>query len=168
MAKTRERKIAYEMYVNQNKTAKETARLVGVAEKTMSDWVNANNERWKKEREARNMAPSKRTGNIEQIISDLANKRIELGRQLTNAEADGDTEKATETRKEISKIDDAVSKWNKTLRDINKENKVSLAVYLEVMQSIFDALQSQNTKLFMQTLEFQEQHIHDISLKLGM
>ena len=84
------------------------------------------------------------------------------------AEKEANKELVEETRKNISKIDDAVSKWNKTLRDINKEAKIPLATYLEVMQSIFEALQHYNPKLYMQTLDFQEKHIHDASLKYSM
>jgi len=166
MAKERERKTAHILYVEQKKTAAEVAGLVGVSEKTMSAWVIKYH--WKTERDARNTSPYKRIENIENIITDLAAERIVLGRQLVVAEKEANKELVEETRKNISKIDDAVSKWNKTLRDINKEAKIPLATYLEVMQSIFEALQHYNPKLFMQTLDFQEKHIHDASIKYGM
>lgn len=166
MAKERERKTAHILYVEQKKTAAEAAALVGVSEKTMSAWVIK--YKWKAERDARNTSPYKRIENIENIITDLAAERIVLGRQLVVAEKEANKELVEETRKNISKIDDAVSKWNKTLRDINKEAKIPLATYLEVMQSIFEALQHYNPKLFMQTLDFQEKHIHDASIKYGM
>lgn len=166
MAKERERRTAHILYVEQKKTAKEVAELVGVSEKTLSDWVVK--FKWKTERDARNTSPYKRIENIENIITDLAEERIVLGRQLIVAEKEGNKELVDETRKNISKIDDAVSKWNKTLRDINKEARIPLSTYLEVMQTIFEALQHYNPKLYMQSLEFQEKHIHQVSLKLGM
>jgi sugar-specific transcriptional regulator TrmB len=168
MAKDREKKIAYDMYVYMGKTAKEISERTGVSEKTLSGWINANEGLWKKERESRNMSPAKRVANIEQIISGLADKRLKLDRELDEAENGNDPEKAEEIRKSIAKTDDAVSKWNKTLRDINKENRIPLAVYLEVMQSIFDALKIADQKLYMKTIDFQEKHIHDISIKLSI
>lgn len=166
MAKERERKTAHILYVEQKKTAAEVAVLVGVSEKTLSAWVIKYN--WKNERDARNTSPYKRIENLESIIAGLAEERIQLSRSLPEAEKAGKIDEVKELRSSISKIDDAVSKWNKTLRDINKEAKIPLATYLEVMQTIFEALQHYNTKLFMQTLDFQEKHIHEVSLKLSM
>ena len=166
MAKERERRTAHILYVEQKKTAKEVAELVGVSEKTLSDWVSK--FKWKTERDARSTSPTQRINNIESIIAGLAEERIELSRRLPESEKTGNKEEVDEIRKQISKLDDAVSKWNKTLRDINKESKIPLSTYLEVMQSIFEALQHYNPKLFMQTLDFQEKHIHDASLKLSL
>ncbi len=168
MAKEKEKKLAYILFVEQKKQAKEISQLLNVSEKTLSKWINADNERWKKEQRVRNTSPAERVGNIEQIISNMADERISKSRQLTEAEKAGDHELASDIRKEISKIDDAVSKWNKTLRDINKESKVPMSTYLEVMETIFQALQAHDPKLFMQTIDFQEKHIHDVSLKMSM
>lgn len=166
MAKERERRLAHILYVDQKKTAKEVAEMVGVSEKTLSDWVAK--FKWKTERDARNTSPGKRIANIESIISGLADERIELSSRLIESEKDADKEGVNEIRKQISKLDDAVSKWNKTLRDINKDARIPLATYLDVMQSIFDALQAYDPKLYMQTLSFQESHIHTVSLKMGL
>lgn len=168
MAKEKEKKLAYILFVEQRKTAKEISQLLNVSEKTLSIWINADDERWKKEQRARNTSPANRVANIEQIISTLADDRLRKGAELVEAEKAHDQKLASEIRQDISKIDDAVSKWNKTLRDINKESQVPLATYLEVMQAIFQALQAYNPVLFMQTIDFQEKHIHDASLKLSM
>lgn len=168
MAKEKEKKLAYILFVEQRKTAKEISQLLNVSEKTLSNWINADSERWKKEQRARNTSPGERVANIEQIISNLADDRLRKGAELAEAEKGQNLIRASEIRQEISKIDDAVSKWNKTLRDINKENQVPLATYLDIMDTIFKALQAYNPKLFMQTLDFQEKHIHDASLKLSM
>ncbi|MBN2814970.1 MAG: helix-turn-helix domain-containing protein [Bacteroidales bacterium] len=166
MAKERERRLAHILYVEQKKTAKEVAEMVGVSEKTLSDWVTKFN--WKTERSARNTSPSQRIANLENIIAGIAEERIELTRQLAQVELTAAREEVEEIRKQISKLDDAVSKWNKTLRDINKEARIPLATYLEVMQTIFDALQAYDPKLYMQTLNFQEHHVHTVSLKMGL
>lgn len=168
MAKDKERKLAYILFVEQKKTAKDIAKLVNVSEKTLSAWINADGERWKKDQRARHASSSNRVANIEQIISNLADDRIRKSLELEKAENSADHETASDIRKDISKIDDAASKWNKALRDINKENKVPLATYLEIMQTIFQALQADDPALFLKTVDFQERHIHDVSLKLSM
>ncbi len=168
MAKKQERKIAYEMYVILQKTAKEIHEVTGVSEKTLSRWINDNDGVWKKERAARSASPQKRISNIEKIISDLAERRIQKDRELIEAENSGNRERQTELKQDISKIDDAVSKWNKTLEGINKDSKHSLTTYLDVMETIFQTLQAYDVKLFMQTLDFQEKHVHDASLKLSI
>jgi transposase len=166
MAKERERKTAHILYVQQKKSASEVANLVGVSEQTLSAWVTKYH--WKTERDARNTSPYRRIENLESIISGLADERIELSRRQAESEKAGNREEVDEIRKQISKLDDAVSKWNKTLRDINKEARIPLSTYLEVMQTIFDAMQAYDPKLYMQTLDFQENHIHTVSLKLSM
>jgi predicted transcriptional regulator len=166
MAKDRERRTAHILYVEQKKTAKEVAELVGVSEKTMSDWVTKHN--WKAERDARSTSPTQRINNIEAIIGGLAQDRLDLQRKLETAEKNGNKDEVVQLRSDMSKLDDSVSKWNKTLRDINKESKVPLGVYLNVMESIFNSLQAFDPKLHFQTIAFQEKHIHEMSIKLGM
>ena len=165
MAKEKEKKIAKILYIEQNKDAKEISTLIGVSEVTLSKWVNENNESWKKQRNARMSNPSVRTDNIKQIINDLSEQRITLGHQLKIAERDSDLEECTLTRKSIASIDDAVSKWNKTLTSIDKENQVTLSSYLAVMEMLFEAIKAYDEKLFFNTLDFQEVHLNEVSLK---
>jgi len=167
MAKDKERTIGHDLYVFQGKTAKEAAALLSVSEKTFSSWVNANDGAWKKERDARTTSPNKRIENIREIIGSLADRRIILGRELIALESgDSDAESLEAKRKEISQIDDAVSKWNKTLKDLDKENRVSLAAHLRVMDEIFDTMRNFDEKLYYSTLKFQEQYLVTISSKL--
>lgn len=165
MAKEKERKTAHILFVEQNKSQKDIAQLLGVTEKTVSDWVNKNG--WKEEQTARNASPARRINNIKAIITGLSEERIELSTQVRAAEQDGDEKTANSIRERISKIDDAVSKWNKTLENIDRENQITLSIYLEVMDRIFNALRLYDTKLYMNTVEFQEQHLHRITIELG-
>ncbi len=166
MAKDQERAIAHNLYVEQGKTAKEISALLHVSEKTISAWVNANDEAWKKERNARTTSPLKRIENIREIIGNLADRRINLGKELITLEKDGDNEAIEAKRKEISQIDDAVSKWNKTLKDLDKENRVSLAGHLKIMDEIFDTMRHFDEKLYYNTIKFQEHYLVVISSKL--
>lgn len=162
--KKNENRTARVLYVEQGKTAKDIAELLGVTAKTVGEWVNKGN--WKRERDARMASPANRIENINNIIGDLSEQRLHNNQKLKEAEQKGDTELVNELRAQLSKIDDAVSKWNKTLETINKEAKVSLTTYLYVMDNIFKHLNNYNPKLFMNTLDFQEAHINDISNKL--
>ena len=69
-------------------------------------------------------------------------------------------------RAEAASIDDAISKWNKRIENLNKEGKITLALYIEVMERIFEALRTANEPLYLQTLDFQENHLEDIAHKL--
>ena len=167
MAKEKEKTTARILYVEQGKTAKEIHHLLGVSEKTISTWVNANAEAWKKERISRMTSPSKRIENIRQIIGNLADRRILLGKEVALLEMQEDIDELDKKRKEISQIDDAVSKWNRTLRDIDHENKISLSAYLHVMDDIFEALKRFDAKAYYSLLKFQEIHLNEITNKLA-
>lgn len=167
MAKKEEKKIAYEMYVILQKTLKEIHEVTNVSMKTLSAWINDNDGAWKKERAARSAAPQKRISNLETILFDLAERRINKNRELIKAEEKADQEKVAEIKQEISRIDDAVSKWNKTLDSIKKDTRHNLTTYLDVMESVFKALQAYDVRLFMQTIAFQKKHANEASIKLN-
>lgn len=165
MAKEKERKTAHILYVEQNKAQKEIASLLGITEKTISVWVNK--YEWQKERTARNASPARRKNNIKAIITNLSEERLSLDAEVREFEKSGNHDGATKTRERISKIDDAVSKWNKTLMTIDKENEVTLSAYINVLEQIFNDMRLFNPKLFMETIEFQEQHLHKVTAQLG-
>lgn len=164
MAKDRERKHAESLYVDKGCTAREVAAKVGVTEATVSGWVSKYG--WKARREATTISAVSRFENIRQVVSDLAEERRELKRDLDNALRIGDEAAAAEIRKTIARLDDGVAKWNKALESARDEAQISLSTYLEVMERIFNALRENNEKVYLQTLEFQEQHIVGISNKL--
>lgn len=163
MAKKNEKRTARLLYVEHNKDAKEIAQLIGVSEVTLSKWVNAEN--WRDLRNAKLSIPAARIDNIKQIINDLSEQRIADSIALKEAESNADTEECKHIRIRIAQTDDAVSKWNKTLETVNKENQVTLSTYIAVMEMIFNSLKAYDQKLFYASLEFQEVHLNEISLK---
>jgi len=165
MAKEKERQLAHFYYVEKQQTAKEVAPQVGVSEKTMTAWVNKFG--WKAEREARVCSSESRAENIKQLISEMANERISLNTRLQEALNSGKNKQATEIRQHIGRLDSGVANWNKTLEQIDKKNKIPLHAYLNVMEEVFKALRLHDSKLYMETLPFQEVHVYDISQKLG-
>ena len=164
MAKNRERGNA-KVFFLQGKTQKEIARLVSVQEKTIGEWVKKYS--WKAERDARISSSKNQVQNIKNIISTMAEERLEIQQELTRAKDCENKEEIERLQKEAARVGDEVSKWNKTLENMDKENRVSLSVYLDVMDDIFKAMQQVSPKIFMQTLDFQEAHLSNISLKLG-
>lgn len=163
MAKRKEQKTARIYYVEKGKTAKEIAALLGVSEVTISRWVKDGG--WKAQRTAHVSNPDAQAENIKQLINNLAEQRLDLMKQLTELQKTPKTDPKTinQIRAAIAQTDDGVSKWNKTLENIEKEHKITLAAYIQVMTEIFDALNTQNPKLFMETLDFQEQHLNHVS-----
>jgi hypothetical protein len=168
MAKEREKKLAFEYYVNQKKTAKDTALQVGVTEKTIGEWIRKSN--WKKIQEARVNSKEEQLDNIREVISILTNDRIAIQKEIdqineTILPLDEKKESIMELRKQAASVSDEISKWNKTLENIDKENRISISVYLEVMEDIFNNLKENEPSLYTQTLDFQERHLQHISTK---
>lgn len=163
MAKEREQKIARLLYVEQGKTAKEISSLIGVSEVTLSKWVTKFG--WRDQRNAIIANPGVREDNIKQLINGLTEQRLEVAAQLRDAEHKGDSQLAFDIRKQLSQIDDAVSKWNKTLQNVKKESQISLSTYLSVMEMIFDSLRQFDEKLYLKMIDFQEHHLNDVSLR---
>jgi hypothetical protein len=179
MAKKRERASGKILYVEQAKTAKECARLVGVTEKTFGDWVVKNG--WKAQRDAKHNSKDQRVDNIKNVIDGITEDRSatrirlnELKVELKQYQDEKDMDMVVLTkdmiydaRKELVGYDDAISKWNKTLENFDKEHTVSLSNYLHVMDEVFKDMQGSQPELYLQSLDFQEQHITKVSIQLG-
>jgi hypothetical protein len=50
---------------------------------------------------------------------------------------------------------------------MDSENRISLGIYLEVMNDIFKNLEHFDKDVYLKTLDFQESHLSTISIKLG-
>jgi DNA-directed RNA polymerase specialized sigma subunit len=161
MAKDRERSIARTYFTELGKTCTEISALIGVSEKTLSNWRAK--EGWDDIRSARMSRVSVRTDNIRQIINGLAEQRIELDEDLKKAEIRGNAEETAKILQKIAGVDDGVSKWNKTLENLTKEDKLSVGDHLVVMERIFDAFRHFDEKIYLSTLDFQEHYIQQLS-----
>ena len=51
--------------------------------------------------------------------------------------------------------------------NLDKENRISLGVYLDVMDDLFNALRIYDMAIYRSTLDFQEQYIQTITQRLG-
>ena len=182
MSKETEQKIAKELYTNQNKTPEEIAHKTGVTLRTVQRWIKDGN--CKKLRDAKANGSPQRIERTQLVVDSLTDRRIQLIKDETKARKEleeleelGDYEELKEEkailrvkvetlRAEAASIDDAISKWNKRIENLNKEGKITLSNYMEVMERIFEALRLSNEPLYMQTLDFQENHLEDVAAKL--
>ncbi len=162
MAKYDDRRKAKELFIL-GKNQKQIAESVGVQQKTVGTWVKKYG--WKNERDARLGSTKSQIQNIKGILSGLADDRIALSNLIKEAKSNDEKEVVENSQKEISKIDNSAAYWNKILSNLDKENRISLSAYLEVMDLIFDALQKYDLKVYLKTIEFQEQHLSNISLR---
>ena len=101
---------------------------------------------------------------VEEIETKIAN--------LNGKGRDADTialrNQILELRKQSVNIADETSKWNKALNESYKgNNRITLSIYLEVMDSIFDYLRKWNPDIYNQTIDFQEQLLNEQSRILG-
>lgn len=141
------------------KSQKEIAEALKVSTVTLSTWSREGG--WKAERDARLNNDRNRVENIRHIIGCLSEQKIKLLGEITLAEAAGDAEEVLKLRKAADSLADEVSKWNKSLQGMQTEcrRQVTLAVYLEVMDSIFRDMQATAPELFRQSIDFQEAHV---------
>lgn len=159
------RTVAHHMYVAEKRTAKEIAETLKIAQKTVGEWMKKYG--WKEERDAKAISATKRIDNLERIITDMAEKRLKLEREIEDEEArkEPDRDKIENLRKEVAQVDYAVANWNKSLTNVRKESKTTLVQYLQVMEDIFQHLAKYNYQVFLSTLDFQEHHILEISTR---
>lgn len=161
------RKEAEKMYVSEGLGNKEIARKLGVSEKSVSAWINDNDGLWKKKRLADSISTDKRNENINEIINKLAQQKLDLLDKIDRALEEQDDEQVAELRKQASSLDNSVAQWRKQREDMNKTNRIDLSIYIEVMDKIFDAMQVDAPDLYFRSLDFQEQHLYNVSKIYG-
>ncbi len=161
MAKDKERDLAQILYVDQGLTAKEIAVKVGVSENTMTAWVNNGN--WKDLRTAKLSATKVQVDNLKSIINDLATERLNLYQELN--ERTTNEERASQIRERMAKIDDSVSKWNKTLESVNKEGKISLKDTIIVVEDILKEMSAIDHNLYLRLVDFFQAYINNLAAK---
>ncbi len=159
------RQSAYELVVVQGYTQKAAAETLGVSEVTMSDWSKSDN--WRGLKAGRQSTVSTSVNNIKKIINLLSERRLTIEEMITEAIASGDKEQELDLRKQAGALSDEISKHNKTLLTIQKENRVTLGVYIDVMEDIFETMRAENENLWEQTVDFQTCLIRKKTNELG-
>ena len=165
MAKSKEQEVAKKLFVDLFKSQKEIAEDLGVTEKTVSTWVQT--KFWKEERDAKYNNKANRAENIKQVIGELTDLSLDCLNKIRVAEANGNREESLKLKKESTRIAQEVGMYQKALEKMDKDFKVSLSTYLEVMEDIFQALQEYDKDLYLKTLDFQKNHLQTTAKKLG-
>lgn len=161
------KKEAHDLYVRDGMMCKEISERINVSERSVSNWINENDALWKKERQASVISSKKQGDNLKQIINILADQKLELLRMIDEAIAEGDSDKVLELRKQAAGLDNSVAQWGNQLKEVDKKNRITLAIYIDVMGRIFDAMKAYNAELYFKTLDFQESHLYEAAKMLG-
>ena len=161
------KKEAHDLYVRDGRMCKEISERINVSERSVSNWINENDALWKKERQASVISSQKQGDNLKQIINILADQKLELLRMIDEAIAEGESDKVLELRKQAATLDNSVAQWGNQLKEVDKKNRITLAIYIDVMSRIFDAMKVYDADLYFKTLDFQENHLYEAAKTLG-
>jgi transposase len=165
MAKEKEKRIAFDYYTNQGLTAKAISEIVNVSEKTIGDWVEKG--KWKGVRDSTMNSSQNRAAKIKELISELTEQQLEINIEVKDAKALGEKERVVALRQQSASISQEVAIQTKALERMDTENRISLGLYLEVMADVFKNLEHYDKDVYLRTLDFQENHLSTISIKLG-
>jgi transposase len=158
---------AHDLYVREGLSNKEISERLKISEKSVSKWINDKDAQWKTERRMAVINSESQSKNRSEILYLIAEEKLELMNQIKKAKLDGDRELESELRKKSYALDNSVNSWRKDCKEQEKESRINLSVYLEIMERVFDAMKAFDPKLYYETLDFQESHIYDVTKLLG-
>lgn len=175
---TTDQRRAQHLYVVEHKTAREIANKLKRTENTIGNWVKKYG--WKTQRDARINSYNSQKERINEILNEYAEQTLyyiklikRLKEKLDKAVGQDKQTLAKELREqiaqhnaELARIDDGASKWRKQLTNLDKESRITLITYLQVMDDVFEKMRAFNQELYNQSIDFQEKHLQDISLIL--
>jgi predicted transcriptional regulator len=148
-----------------NKSQREISELLGISEQTISKWQKEDN--WKAVRDAKLNTSKNRAEAIKEVISQLTQRRLQIFKDLDEAIEREDDEAIMALKKESAALSQEVAMQAKALDKMEVDAKISIRVYLEVMEDLFESLRSYDPDLFMKTLSFQDSQLLKIANKLG-
>lgn len=156
---------ARNMYLQRGMSQKEIAQTLKIREGTVSKWAREGN--WKAARTAAMTSNEAILTNGKLAISNLSDILLDIQKERALHVASGDKEAIARCNASILSMSDAIAKTSASVSKFEKENAISLVTYLNVMDSIFKALQKEDTKLHQLTLDFQERHVQEVAKILG-
>ena len=162
---TKIKRAAYELVVIQGASQKEASTNLGVSEKTMSEW--AKDEGWRNLREARQQDYRTDVDNLKHVIRLISKRRIDIETEIQEAQKRGDEESEIILRKQSASLGDEISKYGKTLRGIEKDNKYTLGEFINAMDDIFTELRKYDEDIFNKSIPFQQLLIRKKTQELG-
>jgi predicted transcriptional regulator len=161
------KKAAKIMYVEQGKSQIEIHQVLGVSPQSITKWVNHPADNWKDQRTARMNTSEKRIADIKTVIGSLTERRIEITQEIITSRAEGMRKEAEILQVEAVAIGQEIAMYSKALVAMDKSNKPSLSMYLEIMDDIFKGMQKHDSALYLKTLSFQEKHLGEVTERLA-
>jgi transposase len=182
MAKDQEKNVAFFLFTNEGLNAQEIAKRLNVRPNTIGDWIKAGN--WKKIQDANLNQKTSRLDRIHEVIDELSTERLEIIktrreleeskktlmieiREVPNKNITDDLKnEVAEINSQIKDlkrsavfVDQGIAMWNKTLQSFHQDNKITLTIYIEMMNRVFEDMRAKDEKLYMKTLDFQHTHL---------
>ena len=155
MGKTKdtEKKLAEHYFVDKGWSVDQIAEKVNVHRSTVDRWVEDNN--WETKRAARHSSKERQLERLNELLERQVEKMLEL---------ENDPEASDSS---VSGLADRISKTNKAIETAMKEMEPPLSVQLSIIGKFMDALMVKDSKLYMATLDFQEDYIYQLADRLG-
>jgi len=130
--------LAYDLYINTNKTQKEICEIVGCVEKTFRQWKTKGG--WDEMRGAHLMTREKTVKMLLQQINKIEQAARQEERAMTSAETD------------------QIHKFSKTVQQLDKS--VKLSHYIEVFEQFQGWLVNYDAELAKQVIAYMDEYIN--------
>lgn len=141
---------AEELFVSTDLTQDRIAQIVGVSNKTMGEWVNANDGRWKQLRAANGIKKSSIVGMLLMQMNNLL--------EVINARPEGERFPSSTEADTISKIAGQIERL---------EKKNNLSGYIQVMDEFMDFLNRRDPALVRTVAPYLLDFAKDVSQRLN-
>ena len=148
MAKDKERKLAYDLYVTECLTGKEIAKRLKVQEKTVSDWVR--DGKWRELRLAKQTSVDNLAGKYNELLSSLLDRRLTFEKKSNKTDSE---------KEEHRNIIDEMSKIAAIIDRTQKDGRVSLRVHIHCLEKFMAYINTHNPKEFMKLIDFQRDYL---------
>lgn len=155
MAKTNERKIAYDLYVNEGLTGREISKKLRIPEKTISEWVRKYN--WKDIRIAKETTSDNLIVKYNELLESLLDKRLIFEKQK---------DKTDEQKDEHRNVIDEMSKIASIIDKLQKDNHVSLRIHIHCLERFAAYINMHDPELLTRILDHQRDYLKLIADEL--
>lgn len=162
------RTVAYKYVVEEGKTQKEAARILGVTEKAMSDWATAGG--WKDMRKSRQSSTETACENVRHIINLLSDKRLQLEYSINEARDSGDTDSEIRLRKEAAIVSNDMIYQKNVLTELNRgkgKRALTLGETVDFADDYYQEMRAYDADLAERNFDFHTFYIRKKTNELG-
>jgi predicted site-specific integrase-resolvase len=148
MAKDKERKLAYDMYVNECLTGKEIAKRLHVQEKTVSDWVKVG--KWKEVRLSKQTTSDTLIGKYNELLASLLDRRLLFEKKSS---------KSDEEKDEHRNIIDEMSKIAAMIDRVQKDGRVSMRTHIHCIEKFMAYVNTNKPEAFSTLIDLLREYL---------